>query len=75
MSNRGAQCPRTGDNLDTLLERTLTRETAIKAAGYGVINQWECEWTQTLRDNENIRLFVDGLDIVPRLKIRDSFFG
>jgi G:T-mismatch repair DNA endonuclease (very short patch repair protein) len=75
MSQRYAQCPRTGDNLDTLLERTMNREVSIKAAGYRVINQWECEWAETLRDNENIRLFVAGLDIVPRLKIRDSFFG
>jgi G:T-mismatch repair DNA endonuclease (very short patch repair protein) len=61
--------------MDTLLARTLAREESLRNAGYNVISMWQCEWEAKLKQNEGIRHFVESLNIVPRLKIRDSFFG
>ena len=75
MSTRSAQDPRTKDNMDTLFQRTLDREATIIAKGYKVKSIWSCQWAQMMKDDPSIREFVEKLDIVSRLCIRDSFFG
>jgi hypothetical protein len=73
--DRYAKDPQTGDNMDTLMTETLAREESLRAAGYRVITMWECDWKSKVEENEEIQCFVQSLDIVPRLKVRDSFFG
>jgi G:T-mismatch repair DNA endonuclease (very short patch repair protein) len=57
------------------LERTTTREASIKAAGYKVINQWDCEWAQTLRENEKIRLLLPAWELYLASKSEIVFSG
>ncbi len=67
--------PKTGDNTDSLLSATLGREAAMRSASYNLISIFECEWKERVDSNDDIRQFVDGLDIKDRLKVRDAFFG
>ena len=43
--------------------------------GYNVITKWEHEFEADLKENAEMKQFVDSLDIVERLNPRDSFFG
>ena len=47
----------------------------LQDKGYNVVTVWECEWEQMKKEREEIRAFVDGLDIVEPLNPRDAFCG
>ncbi len=75
LKDRKAKDPRTGDSLETLLQRTMDKEQALKDLGYNVVTMWQCEWERKVRENEDIIAFVQQFQIPERLNIRDSFFG
>lgn len=73
--DRYAKDPRTGDSMQTLYASTLNKEESLRAAGYKVVTKWECHWHEELTRDTVARQFVEELETVPRLKVRDSFFG
>ena len=61
--------------MDDVYNHAQARDRAIRQGGYNLITQWECEWNQLKKDRDDIRAFVDGLGLVPRLEPRDALFG
>ena len=43
--------------------------------GYAGVQIWECEWTVLQTTDENVRAFVEGLDLVSPLEPRDNLYG
>ncbi|XP_078380154.1 uncharacterized protein LOC144663093 [Oculina patagonica] len=56
-------------------EETRCRAATIRAAGYTLVEMWECTWQKMKRDDERVKAFVDTLELLPRLEPRDAFFG
>ena len=40
-----------------------------------MIKIWECELTAVKRDDEDVHVFVDALNLVPPLELRDTYGG
>ena len=66
---------RSDRSLDELYTATCHKTKRLQEAGYTVIEQWECQWTQQLKDDPAARAFVDQLKLVPPLEPRNAFFG
>lgn len=65
--------------LDRSMEdvRMLTerKKEGLTSRGYRVIEMWECEWNRLKREDEDVRAFVEGLDLKDPLDPREAFFG
>lgn len=58
-----------------LYEKTMGKQEYIEKQGYTYTAMWECEFKRFLNENEDIRCYIDGLDIPTPLEPRDAFFG
>ncbi|KAL9960272.1 hypothetical protein ACROYT_G033710 [Oculina patagonica] len=56
-------------------EETRCRAAVIRAAGYTLVEMWECQWTKLKKEDSAVKTFVDSLDLVTRLEPREAFFG
>ena len=56
-------------------EETRAKIEQLTALGYRVEEMWECEWNRMIQDNLQVKEFVDKLDIVTPLNLREAFFG
>ena len=61
--------------MQEVYEITMERLKAIEKAGYDVEMIWEHEWNQLKRERQDVKEFVNALNIVSRLEPRDAFFG
>ena len=66
---------KTGETPQLLLNKTRSRLRDLKALGYNLVTIWEHEFRQQLQDDNDLLEFSNRLDIVPRLVMRDAFFG
>ena len=62
-------------SLDELYTATLHKTRRLQAAGYTVLEQWECQWTRRLKQDPTVRAFVNQLELVSPLESREAFFG
>ena len=58
-----------------LYTRTVQRAERIRQGGHVVIEKWECEWEAQKREDPELRLWAETLDLVTPLDPRDAFFG
>ena len=56
-------------------EATILKQDALFAEGYNVVVMWECEWERFEQEEESVRQLVQSFELVPRLQLRDTFFG
>lgn len=59
----------------TKYERTRDKINNLTASGYNVVEMWECEWNHIKQNNEEVKNFVNCLEIVTPLNPREAFFG
>ena len=58
-----------------LFMRTKDRIRVVEQQGYRVESVWECEYDRSLKDNEEMKAFVNDIPIKDPLKPRDAFYG
>lgn len=74
--NRDQRHPKHDDmTMRDIYDNTISREQAIRNAGYNLIVMWECQWKKLKKDNAHIQEYVENLQLVPRLEPREAFFG
>ena len=56
-------------------EATRAKEEALRAAGYTVVVEWECEWDRRVKQDATLQTFLTDLHLVSPLAPRDAFFG
>lgn len=47
----------------------------LRAAGYTVVEKWECEYKQVKQTDPDLQAFLKTHEAVPPLEPRDAFFG
>ena len=68
--------PKTGQTMDQLYALTQIKQKELtQTHRFRYVSIWEHDWAKMVRDDPDIRQFVDGLDIQDRLDPRESFFG
>ena len=73
--DRSIQHPRTKHPMGVLYVNTLKKKNALLCRGYNYVEIWEHEFRELLREDSNVANYVSSLDLQPRLRPRDSFFG
>ena len=61
-------------SMEVRWKNTKLKEKRLKEKGYTVISKWSCEFAED-KKNEEIREFVDCLNIQTPINLRDCYFG
>ncbi|XP_018370538.1 PREDICTED: uncharacterized protein LOC108766020 [Trachymyrmex cornetzi] len=66
-----------GDTIDARYERTLAATWRLRRRGYLVMEKWECDFDREIRENNEMRDFLENAQIIKNspLDPRDAFFG
>ena len=64
-----------GKNMIQRHRETLLKERRLREKGFRVISIWSCEFRRELRNKQELREFVDSLNIQDPINVRDSYFG
>ena len=64
-----------GKSLAQRYRETLLKEKRLKEKGFEVLTKWSCEFNADLKQNPNLLSYLNSLDIVKPLNIRDSYYG
>ncbi|XP_018360747.1 PREDICTED: uncharacterized protein LOC108759688, partial [Trachymyrmex cornetzi] len=66
-----------GDTIDARYERTLAATWRLRRRGYLVMEKWECDFDRKIRENNEMRNFLENAQIIKNspLDPRDAFFG
>lgn len=76
MVSRKVRDPRTGFTMDDLHHMTVKRTAALRAAGYTVVEMYECSFNDEIRRDPELRSFIaEELDVPERMVIRQCFYG
>lgn len=73
--DRYLRSPRTGFSMNDLQKQTQIKEGVLRDLKYKLVTIYECQFDDLLKTNKEISDFVSELDIPPRMKIRDAFYG
>ncbi|KAL9970542.1 hypothetical protein ACROYT_G022936 [Oculina patagonica] len=60
---------------DDVYQCTQKKIQFLKDKGYNVVTVWECEWERMKKEKEEIKAFLNDLDIMEPLNPRDAFCG
>ena len=61
--------------LQEVYESTLKKHDLLRQRGYDLEAQWECDWDLEVKTNQDLAPFLQTLEMVDPLDLRDAFFG
>ena len=67
--------PRTGQPMEKLYALTMIKKSRLIELGYSYVSIWEHDWLKQVKGSDEIRSFIEQLDVQDRLEPRDSFYG
>ena len=73
--NRASVNPFNGLTMDELYRRTTLKTERLRNMGYIVIEKWECEFRQDIKENLELQFFYKDYEPYEPLRPRDAFFG
>ena len=75
--NRDKIFQNSSESLDDRLERTRRVSAKIMSLGYELIEKWECDFDQEMKENEELRAFLSKNNLlkIKPLDPRDAFYG
>ena len=62
-------------SMSELYALTMKKKTYIKRLGMKYVCMWEQEFRETYQNDPELRHYLQNLDIMDRLHLRESFFG
>ena len=67
--------PVNGKTMQNLYEATIEKVCYLKEQGFNIVEMWECDLKRELEEDERMRRYFEGYDLVDPLQPRDAFFG
>ncbi len=61
--------------MQNLYEATIEKVCYLKEQGFNIVEMWECDLERELEEDERMRRYFEGYDLVDLLQPRDAFFG
>ena len=61
--------------MQQLSEDTLKKVCYLKDQGFQVIEMWECDLTEEMKHDEEMRRYFEEYELVDPLQPRDAFYG
>ena len=67
--------PVSGKTMQDLYEDTIRKVCYLEEQGLNIVEMWECDLKKELEEDERMRCYFEGHDLVDPLEPRDAFFG
>ena len=64
-----------GKTMHDLYEATLEKTMHLKSLNFNVVEIWECQINQQLKNNAEMKAYFDNFQVVEPLEPRDAFYG
>lgn len=64
-----------GMTMGDLYQRTLEKRRYLKSLGYIYLQMWESDFDRAVESTEEMKSFVENLEIISPLEPRDAFYG
>lgn len=64
-----------GMNMGDHYQRTLEKRKYLESLGYTYLQMWESDYDRAIESTEEMKSFIEHLEIVSPLQPRDAFFG
>ncbi|XP_062578112.1 uncharacterized protein LOC134240005 [Saccostrea cucullata] len=64
-----------GMTMGDLYQRTLEKRRYLESSGYTYLQMWESDFDRTVESTEEMRAFIEHLELTSPLQPRDAFFG
>ena len=61
--------------MEQLYKDTVRKVKYLKDHGFEVEQKWECELMKDLEQDEELKQFFEGYEIIDPLQPRDAFYG
>ena len=61
--------------MEQLYKDTMRKVKYLKDQGFNVEQKWECELEKEKNEDEEMKQFFEGHELVDPLQPRDAFFG
>ena len=58
-----------------LRQRTVEKALYLKDHNFNVVEAWECDIMQELKEDDEMKSYFDTYDLVDPLEPRDAFYG
>ena len=73
--NRESRTPFDTETMGEAYQATLDRARALRQLGYQLVEAWDCDVQQAVRDDRNMKTFFDGISLPEPLNPRHAFYG
>ena len=61
--------------MEQLYEDTIRKIDYLEARGFEVIQKWECELKKEMKEDEDLKRYIDEYELVDPLHPREAFYG
>ena len=58
-----------------LYEDTIRKIDYLEARGFEVVQKWECELKKEMKEDEELKRYIDQYELVDPLHPREAFYG
>ena len=62
-------------SMEQLYKDTLRKVNYLKDQGFNVVQKWGCEFTKEMKEDEEMKQFMEDHELVDPLQPRDAFYG
>ena len=73
--NRGTVNPVNMKTMDQLYKDTRRKVKYLKECGFEVVQKWGCEYAKEMKEDEEMKQFMEDHELVDPLQPRDAFYG
>ena len=73
--NRGTVNPVNMKTMDQLYKDTRRKVKYLKEYGFEVVQKWGCEYAKEMKEDEEMKQFMEDHELVDPLQPRDAFYG
>ena len=61
--------------MEELYEDTIRKIDYLDARGFEVVQKWECELKKEMKEDEDLKRYIDEHELVDPLQPREAFYG
>ena len=61
--------------MEELYEDTVRKADYLEARGFEVVQKWECQLKKEMKEDEDLKRYIDEHELVDPLQPREAFYG
>ena len=73
--SRKTENPVNQKTMEELYNHTMKKVNYLKDQGFNVVQKWGCEFAKEMKEDEEMKQFMEDHELVDPLEPRDAFYG